>query len=85
MRSVEGAADEGGMLGDEDRRIGDVLDLRLEGEREHPEENQDRRRDDHENREGERHAARDALRAAPDPPRLRSCSSHGDHLLLWRT
>src|SRR5205814_118072 len=43
------------------RRIRDVVDLRLERQREHPQEDEDRRRDDHENGQPEAHFAQPAL------------------------
>jgi hypothetical protein len=51
---------------EEDRRVGHVVDLVLQRERQHPEQHQDRRRDDHEDREGEGELRQRALRVPED-------------------
>ena len=77
-------------IGDEHRRIGDVVDLVLERQRQHPQEHQDRRRHDDDDRQPEaelaqrRGACADATRRAGARRRgARSCAHV--HFVRWRT
>src|SRR6185503_3018089 len=57
----------------QDRRIGGVVDLELDRERDHPDEEQDRRRHDEENRDAKRDLAEDLTRAHAPPPASFQC------------
>ena len=60
-------------VGDQDRRIARIVDLELDREREHPDEEQDRRRHDDEHRERQSDLAEDLPQAHAPPPASFQC------------